>query len=250
MLVALCNVCTQSILHRWRFSSLVPRTAEEYLALLQSMFSLSGVKAQFVSQISLASVVPNLNEPLLEMCRLLFKREADIIQHKHIPIKTNLAAPEQIGIDRLINAFAACKKYGAPALIVDFGTATTFDLLDSEARYIGGAIAPGIELSRDSLVARAAQLPAIDIRACKEAYGIDTNSAMRAGIYWGWVHLVEGMCTHLKKNLKSKDVNIIATGGLASLLAADCSALQHIDHDLLIEGLMHLSKQKNSATHK
>lgn len=240
VLVALCDSTNYRIHHRWRFSSQVPRTAEEYAAWLQSMFFLSDLTPQSVSRISLASVVPNLTEPLLAMCRLFLKREAYVVQREHIPIVTDLTFPDQIGIDRLVNSFAACEKYGAPALIVDFGTATTFDLLDSNSCYLGGAIAPGIELSRDSLVSRAAQLPAIDIRACRDAYGKDTVSAMRAGLYWGWVYLVEGMCARLSQSLKASCVNVIATGGLASLIAADCPALSIVDHDLMIEGLMRM----------
>ncbi len=240
VLVALCDSSKHRIHQRWRFSSQVPRTAEEYAAWLQSMFYLSDLVPQSVSRISLASVVPNLTEPLLSMCRLFLKREAYVVRREHIPIATDLSSPEQIGIDRLVNSFAACEKYGAPALIVDFGTATTFDLLDANSCYLGGAIAPGIELSRDSLVSRAAQLPAINICACQEAYGKDTISAMQAGLYWGWVYLVEGMCARLVQTLKADNVNVIATGGLASLIAADCPTISIVDHDLMIEGLMRL----------
>ena len=242
VLVALCDISERRIHQRWRFSSQVPRTAEEYAAWLQSMFFLSELTPREVSRISLASVVPNLTEPLLAMCRLFLQREANVVRREDIPITTDLSAPEQIGIDRLVNSFAAREKYGAPALIVDFGTATTFDLLDANGTYLGGAIAPGIELSRDSLVARAAQLTAIDIRACKEAYGKDTVSAMQAGLYWGWVYLVEGMCARLAQTLEADNVNIIATGGLASLIAADCPALSIVDNDLMIEGLMRLAE--------
>ena len=241
VLVALCDIRERRIHHRWRFSSQVPRTAEEYAAWLQSMFFLSELTPREVSRISLASVVPNLTEPLLAMCCLFLQREANVVRREDIPITTDLSSPEQIGIDRLVNSFAAREKYGAPALIVDFGTATTFDLLDANGIYLGGAIAPGIELSRDSLIARAAQLTAIDIRACKEAYGKDTVSAMQAGLYWGWVYLVEGMCARLSQTLKADNVNIIATGGLASLIAADCPALSIVDNDLMIEGLMRLA---------
>ena len=240
--VAVCDPSRKRIEHRWRFSSRIERTAEEYAAWLQSMFALVELSPRAIDRIVLASVVPQLTAPLVQTGRLFLKREAELVQGRDIPLATSVAKPDEVGVDRLINAFAAKEKYGAPALVVDFGTATTFDLLDAQACYIGGAIAPGIELSRDTLVSRTARLPAIDLRSHPDPFGKDTVSAMQAGLYWGWISLVEGMCTRLTRKLSETPASVatIATGGFAALLQADCPQLHHIDADLTIEGLMRL----------
>ena len=240
--VAVCDPSRGRIQHRWRFSTRIERTAEEYAAWLQSMFTLGELAPRAVERIVLASVVPQLTAPLVEMGRLFLGQDAELIQGCDIPLVTDVEKPEEVGVDRLINAFAAKEKYGVPAVVVDFGTATTFDLIDAQARYIGGAIAPGIELSRDSLVARTARLPAIDLCPYPEPFGRDTVSAMHAGLYWGWISLVEGMCTRLTRKLSENPSSVvtIATGGFASLLQADCPQLRHIDADLTIEGMMRL----------
>ncbi len=247
--VAVCDPKQNRIEHRWRFSTRVERTAEEYAAWLQSMFLLAKLSPLAIERIVLASVVPQLTAPLVHMGQLFFKRDTDLVQGQDIPLATSVAKPEEVGVDRLINAFAAKEKYGAPAVVVDFGTATTFDLLDAQARYIGGAIAPGIELSRDSLASRTARLPAIDLCAHPDPYGKDTVSAMRAGFYWGWISLVEGMCMRLTRELSDtpSSVATIATGGLAALLKANCPQLRHIDADLTIEGLMRLPSTRKQA---
>ncbi len=240
--VAVCDPAGARIEHRWRFSSRIERTAEEYAAWLQSMFALVDLSPRAIERIVLASVVPQLTAPLAQTGRLFLKRDAELVQGRDIPLATSVGNPDEIGVDRLINAFAAKEKYGAPAVIVDFGTATTFDLLDAQARYIGGAIAPGIEISRDTLVSRTARLPAIDLCPHPEPFGTDTISAMRAGFYWGWIALVEGMCARLTRRLSESPSSVatIATGGFAALLQADCPQLRHIDTDLTIEGLMRL----------
>ena len=248
--VALCDSSRKRIEHRWRFASRIERTAEEYAAWLQSMFSLADLSPQGVDRIVLASVVPQLTAPLVQMGRLFLSLDADLVRGRDIPLETRLSNPDEVGVDRLINAFAAKEKYGAPALVVDFGTATTFDLLDAQECYIGGAIAPGIELSRDSLVSRTACLPAIDLCSHPEPFGKDTVSAMRAGFYWGWVSLVEGMCARLTCKLSETpgSVATIATGGFASLLKDDCPHLRCVDRDLTIEGLMRLPICARSAS--
>ena len=240
--VAVCDTARGHIEHRWRFSTRSERTAEEYAAWLQSMFALADLSPRGIERIVLASVVPQLTAPLVRMGHLFLERDTELVRGRSIPLETSVEKPDEVGVDRLINAFAAKEKYGAPAVVVDFGTATTFDLLDEQARYIGGAIAPGIELSRDSLVSRTARLPAIDLCPHSEPFGRDTVSAMRAGFYWGWISLVEGMCARLTRKLSDtpSSVTTIATGGFAALLKDDCPQLHHIDTDLTIEGLMRL----------
>ena len=248
--VAVCDPTQGRIEHRWRFSTRIERTAEEYAAWLHSMFALAELSPSGIERIVLASVVPQLTLPLTQTGKLFFGRDAEIVQGRDIPLETRVENPDEVGVDRLINAFAAKEKYGAPAVVVDFGTATTFDLLDAQARYIGGAIAPGIELSRDTLVSRTARLPAIDLCPHPEPFGKDTVSAMRAGLYWGWIALVEGMCARLTRKLSETPdkVATIATGGFAALLQADCPQLRHIDKDLTIEGLMRLPSFSQAAS--
>ena len=247
--VAVCDATKKTIEHRWRFSTQTERTAEEYAAWLQSMFALVELSPRVIGRVVFSSVVPKLNAPLLQTARLLFALDGECVQGNDIPLTTDVDKPDEIGVDRLVNAFAAKEKYGAPALVVDFGTATTFDLLDAQACYIGGAIAPGIEISRDTLVSRTARLPAIDLCAHPEPFGKNTVTAMRAGFYWGWIALVEGMCTRLVRKLSDDPdvVTTVATGGFANLLKADCPLLRHIDADLTIEGLMRLPSNRAAS---
>jgi type III pantothenate kinase len=152
-------------------------------------------------------------------------------------IKIDVDKPNEVGVDRLINSYAGLNIYNGPLIIIDFGTATTFDLVDSSGSYIGGIICPGVNLSIQSLAHNTAKLPLIEIKKVEKLIGKDTASAIESGIYWGYVSLVGGLIDRLKKQNGFKDANIIATGGLSGMFRGDLSQIQHHEPDLTLKGL-------------
>ena len=152
-------------------------------------------------------------------------------------IKIDVDKPNEVGVDRLINSYAGLNLYNSPLIIIDFGTATTFDLVDSSGSYIGGIICPGVNLSIQSLAHNTAKLPLIEIKKVEKLIGKDTASAIESGIYWGYVSLVGGLIDRLKKQNGFKDANIIATGGLSGMFRGDLSQIQHYEPDLTLKGL-------------
>lgn len=152
-------------------------------------------------------------------------------------IKIDVDKPNEVGVDRLINSYAGLNIYNGPLIIIDFGTATTFDLVDSSGSYIGGIICPGVNLSIQSLAHNTAKLPLIEIKKVEKLIGKDTASAIESGIYWGYVSLVGGLIDRLKKQNGFKDANIIATGGLSGMFRGDLSQIQHYEPDLTLKGL-------------
>lgn len=160
-----------------------------------------------------------------------------------LDIKTD--KPEEVGADRLVNAVAVAACYQTPAIVVDFGTATTFDVIDGSGAYLGGAIAPGVNLSLEALHGAAAKLPKISIEKPDAAIGKETVSAMRSGIYWGYIGLVEGMIKRLSGEV-GQDVFVIATGGLAALFAKGTKAIHATDENLTLKGLVHIYNRNKS----
>ena len=152
-------------------------------------------------------------------------------------IKIDVDKPNEVGVDRLINSYAGLNIYNGPLIIIDFGTATTFDLVDSSGSYIGGIICPGVNLSIQSLAHNKAKLPLIEIKKVEKLIGKDTASAIESGIYWGYVSLVGGLIDRLKKQNGFKDSNIIATGGLSGMFRGDLFQIQHYEPDLTLKGL-------------
>jgi type III pantothenate kinase len=152
-------------------------------------------------------------------------------------IKIDVDKPNEVGVDRLINSYAGLNLYNCPLIIIDFGTATTFDLVDSSGSYIGGIICPGVNLSIQSLAHNTAKLPLIEIKKVEKLIGKDTASAIESGIYWGYVSLVGGLIDRLKKQNGFKDANIVATGGLSGMFRGDLSQIQHYEPDLTLKGL-------------
>ena len=152
-------------------------------------------------------------------------------------IKVDVDKPNEVGVDRLINSYAGLNLFNSPLIIIDFGTATTFDLVDSSCSYIGGIICPGVNLSVQSLAHNTAKLPLIEIKKVEKLIGKDTSSAIESGIYWGYVSLVGGLIDRLKKQNGFKDANIVATGGLSGMFRGDLSQIQHYEPDLTLKGL-------------
>lgn len=189
---------------------------------------------QDIRDIIICSVVPRVSRLLKKW----FPR-AVFVDYKNIGIKIKVKKPSEVGADRLVNALAAQKLYGGPAIIVDFGTATTFDVINTKGEYLGGAIAPGILLARDTLHSRTAKLPRIAVKAPRSVIGKSTVEAMRSGLVFGYVGMVEGMIKRLKTQYSHSHskLNTIATGGLAPLICRQTSAIDSVDPHLTLKGL-------------
>lgn len=226
------------ILGQWRAATNPNRTADELGVWLHQVMIFSGLDPKGVDAGIIATVVP----ATLFNFRLMFVRyfgcRAVVVGTPEVDVglTIRLDRPEEVGADRLVNALAAHEAYGGPLVIVDFGTATTFDLIDGDGAYLGGAIAPGINLSLEALHMASAQLPRVAIGRPERVIGKNTVQAMRSGIFWGYVSLIEGVVARIGEEF-GKPLKAIATGGLAQLFADCTSVLALADPDLTLKGL-------------
>ena len=227
----------KNLLFNWRIESDRQKTADEYGMLIHSLFSFRGLKFTDVDAVAISSVVPPLIVPLSRMVQRYFGIEALIIGPG---IKTGIAIkyenPREVGADRIVNAVAAYEKYGGPLIIVDFGTATTFCAIASNGDYLGGAIAPGIGISTEALFQRAAKLPRIELAKPKNVIARNTVTSMQAGIIYGFVGQVDEIVRRMRDEME-KGVKVIATGGLANLIAQESAAIEVVEPFLTLEGL-------------
>lgn len=227
----------ETLLHSWRMTTDRGQTADEYEVKVRSFLSYGKIDMKAVKDVIISSVVPPLMPALERMVRHCFGREALVVGPG---IKTGLPIlydnPKEIGADRIVNAVAGYEKYGGPLIIVDFGTATTFCAIDAEGRYLGGAITAGIGISAEALFQRAAKLPRIELVKPKQVIGRNTVSAMQAGIVYGYVGLVDGIVRRMAAELGGSP-KVVATGGMAELIAGESVALQFVDNELTLEGL-------------
>jgi type III pantothenate kinase len=222
----------------WRAATKASRTADEYAVWLAQLLALQGLSMDDLGAAIIATVVPAALNDLKQLCRKYLNCEPLIVGTPEVSlgIGINVDRPDAVGADRLINAVAAHERYPGALIVVDFGTATTFDVVAENGDYEGGAIAPGVNLSVEALHQAAAMLPRVAIRRTQSVIGKDTVPAMQSGIYWGYVGLVEGLVTRIKAQY-GKPMTVIATGGLASLFHKQIAAIDHADPDLTIRGL-------------
>ncbi len=232
--------------HHWRISTRREGTSDEYNMLIEALFSLEHVQRQEIGAAVISSVVPPLQATLKEMIERNFGVTPLLIEPG---IKTGMPIlyenPKEVGADRIVNAVAAIERYGKPTIVVDFGTATTFDVISERGEYLGGVIAPGISISAEALFQRAAKLPRIDIARPKEAIGKSTVTSMQSGLYYGYLSLVEGMLARIKAEM-SVDPIVVATGGLAHLIVGSSPLIDHIDPLLTLDGLRILYERNQS----
>ncbi len=225
---------------QWRIHTDARRTADEYGVWLTQVMEHGGISPEKIKGAILASVVPQALFDLRQLARRYFHTELLVIGDPRLKIKTGIGVkidnPAEIGADRLVNAAAAWKRYKQALIVVDFGTATTFDIVSGEGDYIGGIIAPGVNLSLDALQRAAAKLPNVAIQPPAKVIGTNTVGAMQSGIYYGYVGLVEGIVARIKKEY-GKSMKVIATGGLSPLYAKACAAIEALEPDLTIWGL-------------
>jgi type III pantothenate kinase len=226
-----------TIVQFWRLTTARHRTRDEWGAVLQSLFHFNNLSMDQVSGVAISSVVPPADRPVREMVLRYFGLEAFTVCPG---IKTGVPIlydhPSEVGADRIVNAVAVAHKYGTPAIVVDFGTATTFDVLNGEGAYVGGVIAPGLGISAEALFERAAKLPKVDIQRPPRVIGRTTVASMQSGLYWGYAALVEGLVRRMREEFGPVDL-VPATGGLAPVIARDCPSITHVDENLTLEGL-------------
>ena len=236
-------VQNNKIFKQWRINSSIKRTADEYSVWLIKLLEIENLKLSSISNSIVASVVPEVllqlkifNEKYLKMTPMVIGED-----NVDLGISVNIDIPSEAGADRLVNAVAVSEYYKKPGIVVDFGTATTFDVISKDGNYEGGVIAPGINLSLEALYMAASRLPIIGIDEpyYKAVIGKNTKDSMKSGIYWGYISLIEGIIEKIKKETKTNNL-VIATGGLSNLFSKDCNAIEIVDEDLTVKGLMHI----------
>lgn len=227
----------RELIAHWRLTTARSRTVDEYGVHARNLFQLAELDFEAIDAIAIASVVPPLNYTLKTMAETYFHLTPVFVDHSTDTGLEILYEPaSDVGADRIVDAVAAIKKYGTPCIVVDFGTATTFNAIDKEGRYVGGAITPGIMISSDALFERTAKLPRVDIRRPQKVIGRSTVTAMQSGLYHGFVGLVDGVLRTMRQELGGSP-RVIATGGLASLIATGSEFIELVDETLTLEGL-------------
>jgi type III pantothenate kinase len=227
----------------WRVRTDAQRTSDEYAVWLLALLQHAGVPTQQISRAVIGTVVPAALYHLRRLCREWFHVEplvAGAALDWGFEIKVD--NPNEVGADRLLNALAGHRHFGGPLIVVDFGTATTFDVVDQTGAYLGGVIAPGIMLSLEALHQAAARLPRIGMGRPQSVIGTSTVPAMQSGVYWGYIGLIEGLIARIKAEFGGP-MKVIGTGGLAPLFAEGTMQIEHIEPDLTLDGLAMLSER-------
>lgn len=226
----------------WRCATEHQRTADEYWVWLNTLMTLQGVKVA-IDAVVISSVVPRVVFNLRVFsdryfhCRPLVVGKPDCA----LPVPVRVDADTHVGADRLVNTVGAFARFGGDLIVVDFGTATTFDVVDADGAYVGGVISPGVNLSVKALHEAAAALPHIDVTRPQTVVGTNTIACMQSGVYWGYVGLVGGICSHIRAE-RDRDMTVIGTGGLATLFGQEDGLFDHIDADLTMSGLVEIDR--------
>ena len=227
----------EELMDHWRVSTNRLRTTDEYGVLIRNLFYLNGVNSDEIDAIIISSVVPPVMPTLERMCQRYFGLTPLVIGPG---VKTGMDIkydnPREVGADRIVNAVAAYEKFGGPVIIIDFGTATTFCAVDKKGTYLGGAICPGIGISTDALVQRTAKLPRIEVVLTDKVICRNTVESMQAGVFYGFVGQVDGIVARMRKELGCK-AKVVATGGLAVIVAPATDAIDVVEPMLTLEGL-------------
>ena len=239
--LGLYRLNTDELVTSWRISTLRAQTIDEYGVLLLNLFSMRKIEATEVSSIIISSVVPPLDSTLRQVCERYFNLKAMFVEPG---IKTGMPIlvdnPAELGADRLVNCVAAFARYGGPCIVVDFGTATTFDVISAKGEYLGGVIAPGLAISAEALFARAAKLSRVDVKKPAKVVGTNTVAHIQSGLYYGYIGLVDGILERILNETQHPDTpapKIVATGGLARLIVDDSRFIDTIDDMLTLDGL-------------
>ena len=233
---------------QWRVSTDSRKMADEYAMLLGSLFTHAGLRLDHVRAVVISSVVPPLISTFEELSERYLRLSPLIVGPGiRTGVRILYENPKEVGADRIVNALAAYRMYGGPAVVLDFGTATTFDALNKEGDYLGGAIAPGIGIATEALFEHAAKLPRIELVRPRQAIGRNTVASMQSGIIFGYVGLVEGLIARFKQELGP--ARVIATGGLAEVIAKETPLIEVVDQRLTLYGLRLLYELNRGAEH-
>jgi type III pantothenate kinase len=231
----------ENLVASFRVSSRISRTSDEYGSVLVGLLSDKGIKKTDIDGIILSSVIPSLNYTICHMCEFFFGITPIIVGPG---IKTGLNIktdnPKEVGADIIVNSVSAFTKYGGPVIVIDFGTATTFDVVNDKCELMGVVIAPGIKTSIEGLVSKTAQLPMIELDAPKTVIGKNTKHCMQSGLIFGFSGLVENITYKIKKELKLDEVKVVATGGLGEIIAKEVKTISVVDRTLTLDGLRYI----------
>jgi type III pantothenate kinase len=227
----------ERLVAHWRVTTNRTQTADEYGVLFRNLFAMADLEVGGIHGIVVSSVVPPLDSVLREVCERYFQIKPLFIEPG---VKTGMPVhydnPAEVGADRIVNAVAAFEKFGGPCVIVDFGTATTFDCVSAKGQYMGGVICPGLGISAEALFARTARLPRVDVRKPPRVIGTNTVGSLQSGLYYGYLGLVDGILELLLAEMGS-ETKVVATGGLASLIGPGSRFIKQVDDLLTLEGL-------------
>ena len=234
---------------QWRAVTATPRTADEYAVMLGPLLALEGLSFTDLTAAIISTVVPAALFDLRQFCRKYLKCEPLVVKDPDLDlgIGVNVDRPASVGADRLVNTVAAHERYKGALIVVDFGTATTFDVVGADGSYDGGVIAPGANLSAEALHQAAAMLPRVAIHRTQNVIGKDTVPAMQSGLFWGYIGLIETIVTRIKEEY-GQPMTVIATGGLANLFYKQTPVIEHLDSDLNIRGLMLIHARNSRKT--